>query len=146
MNSEVLSLVGPNGSGKTTEDKTAFNPWVNVLCQCAICLGENFSCTISKCEQVEQVRVDLVLHNVERMPQGAHRLVKGSGRVERGDFRYISSIARLFSSGLLTIQLARIIILNTPQLCCGDAHETDLRLKHAISIDVRIAACKSLCL
>jgi hypothetical protein len=43
----------------------------------------------------------------------------------------------------LTIEF---IILNTPQLCCGDAHETDLRLKHAISIDVRIAACKSLCL
>jgi len=26
-----------------------------------------------------------------------------------------------------------LIILNTPQLCCGDVHETDLRLKHAIS-------------
>jgi hypothetical protein len=39
-----------------------------------------------------------------------------------------------------------IIILNTPQLCCGDGHETDLRLKHAMSIDVKIAACKPLCL
>jgi hypothetical protein len=38
------------------------------------------------------------------------------------------------------------IFLNTPQLCCGDGHETDLRLEHAISIDVTIAACKSLCL
>jgi DNA-binding response OmpR family regulator len=39
-----------------------------------------------------------------------------------------------------------LIILNTPQLCCGDGHETDLRLKHAMSIDIRIAACKPLCL
>jgi hypothetical protein len=36
------------------------------------------------------------------------------------------------------------IILNTLQLCNGDGHETNLRLKHAISIDVGIAACKSL--
>jgi hypothetical protein len=42
--------------------------------------------------------------------------------------------------------ISLFIILNTPQLCCGDGHETDLRLKHAMSIDVRIAACKSLCL
>ena len=45
-----------------------------------------------------------------------------------------------------TIAARPFIILNTPQLCCGDGHETDLRSEHAISIDVTIAACKSLCL
>jgi hypothetical protein len=53
-------------------------------------------------------------------------------------------VAYRMSLSLLTVLL--FIILNTPQLCCGDGHETDLRLKHAMSIDVRIAACKPLCL
>jgi hypothetical protein len=38
------------------------------------------------------------------------------------------------------------IVLNTPQLCCGDGPETDLRLMRAIGIDDRINACKPLCL
>ncbi len=42
--------------------------------------------------------------------------------------------------------LLAFIILNTPQLCCGDEHETDLRLVRASCIDYRINACKPLCL
>jgi hypothetical protein len=42
--------------------------------------------------------------------------------------------------------LNQFIILNTPQLCCGDEHETDLRLVRALCIDDRINACKPLCL
>jgi large conductance mechanosensitive channel len=49
-------------------------------------------------------------------------------------------------AGAPTINYGVFIYLNTPQLCCGDGHETDLRLKHSTSIDVRNATCKSLCL
>ncbi len=41
---------------------------------------------------------------------------------------------------------APFIILNTLQLCCGDGHETDLRMMRVIGIDDRINACKPLCL
>jgi hypothetical protein len=59
----------------------------------------------------------------------------------------VKGIVERYELGLIDFWIESLfIILNTPQLCCGDGHETDLRLKHAISIDVGIAACKPLCL
>jgi two-component system CheB/CheR fusion protein len=112
--------------------------------------GQDFS-LYKRSTIIRRIERRMGLHQLTGMDDYIRYLQENPSEIEILSKELLIGVTRFFRDtgawdAILEKALPELIILNTPQLCCGDAHETDLRLKHAISIDVRIAACKSLCL